>query len=56
MQVVLTGFNEILFCFIQSKTVCRYGCTYFLAAPVLVCEDVMSICVGHYLNRCIRWW
>ena len=30
-----------LFCFGQVKTVCRYGCIYFLAALVLVCVDVM---------------
>ena len=31
-----------LFCFVQAKTLCRYGCMYFLAALVLVCVDVMS--------------
>ena len=25
-----------LFCFVQAKTVCRYGCIYFLAALVRV--------------------
>ena len=30
-----------LFCFVQAKTVCRYGCIYVLAALVLVCVDVM---------------
>ena len=30
-----------LFCFVQAKTVCRYGCMYFLPALVLVCVDVM---------------
>ena len=30
-----------LFCFIQAKTLCMYGCIYFLAAFVLVCVDVM---------------
>ena len=30
-----------LFCFVQAKTLCRYGCIYFLAAFVLVCVDVM---------------
>ena len=28
-------------CFVQEKTVCRYGCMYFLAALVLVCVDVI---------------
>ena len=31
----------ILFCFDQAKTLCKYGCKYFLAALVLVCVDVM---------------
>ena len=30
-----------LFCFVQAKTVCSYGCMHFLAAFVLVCVDVM---------------
>ena len=37
VQVVLSGFSMILFCFVQAKTECRYGCMYFLAAVV----DVM---------------
>ena len=41
MQVVLSGFSMILFCFVQAKTLCRYGCIYFLAALVPVCVDVM---------------
>ena len=41
VQVVLSGFNVRLFCFVQAKTLCRYGCMYFLAALVLVCVDVM---------------
>ena len=28
-------------CFVQAKTLCRYGCMYFLAALVLVCVDVI---------------
>ena len=42
VQVVLSGFSTRLFCFVQAKTVCRYGCMYFLAALVLGCVDVMS--------------
>ena len=30
-----------LFCFVQTKTLCRYSCMYFLVAIVLVCVDVM---------------
>ena len=41
VQVVLSGFIKRLFCFVQGKTLCRYGCRYFLAALVLVCVDVI---------------
>ena len=30
MQVVLSGFSMRLFCFVQTKTLCRYGCIYLL--------------------------
>ena len=30
-----------LFCFVQAKTLCRYGCMYFLASLMLVCVAVM---------------
>ena len=43
VQVVLSGFSMRLFCFVQAKTFCRYGCIYFLAALVLLCVDVMVI-------------
>ena len=38
VQVVLSGFSVR---FVQTKTLCRYGCMYFLAVLVLVCVDVM---------------
>ena len=41
VQVVLSGFSMRLFCFIQAKIFCIYGCRYFLTALVLVCVDVM---------------
>ena len=41
VKIVLPGFSMSLFCFVQAKTLCRYGCMYFLAAVVLVCVDVM---------------
>ena len=41
VQVVLSGFSMRLFCSVQAKTFCRYGCIYFLAALVLVCVDVI---------------
>ena len=40
-QVVLSGFSVRLFCFVHAKTLCRYGCMYFLAALVLVCVYVI---------------
>ena len=42
VQLVLSGFSKRLFCFVQEKTVCRYGCIYLLAALVLVYVIVMS--------------
>ena len=41
VQVVLSGFSVRLFCFVQEKTLCRYGCMYLFAALVRVCVDVM---------------
>ena len=41
MQVVLSEFSVRLFCFVQTKTLCRYGCMYFWVALMLVCVDVM---------------
>ena len=41
VQVVLSGFSVRLFCFVYAKTLCRYGCMYFLAALVPVCVNVM---------------
>ena len=38
-RVVLSGFSARLFCFVQAKTLCRYGGMYFIAALVRV--DVM---------------
>ena len=41
LQVVLSGFSMRLFCFVQTKTKCRYGSRYFLDALVFVCVYVM---------------
>ena len=41
VQVALSGFSKRLFCFVQGKTLCRYGCMYFFAAFVLVCVDLI---------------
>ena len=46
VKFVLSGFSVRLYCFAQAKTVCRYGCMYFLAALVLVCVDVMVMSSG----------
>ena len=43
VQLVLSGFSMRLLCFVQAKTLCMYGCMYFLAARVLVCVDVMML-------------
>ena len=59
VQVVLSGCSMGLFCFVQAKTFCVYGCIYFLASLMLVCVcgcDGDVICVGHDLNRCTGWW
>ena len=57
VQVVLSGFSVRLYCFVQAKTLCRYGCMYFFPALVLVCGcDGDVICVGHDLNWCSWWW
>ena len=37
VQIILSGFSVRLFGFVQAKTVCRYGCMYFIPALVLVC-------------------
>ena len=36
-----SGFSVRLLCFVRAKTVCRYGCMYFLTSLVLVCVNVM---------------
>ena len=44
LQVGLSGFSVRLLCFVQAKTLCRYGCMYFLAAFVFVLGCVVSVC------------
>ena len=47
VQIVLSGFSVRLLCFVQAKTLCRYGCMCVLTAFVLVCTcDGDVICVG----------
>ena len=57
VQVVLSGFSMRLFCFVQAKTLCMYGCIHVFLGCTRACVcrcDV--ICVGHDLNRCSGWW
>ena len=57
VQVVLSGFSVRLFCFVQVKTLFRYGCMDFGCTRACVCRcDGDVICVGHDLNRCTGWW
>ena len=37
VQVVFFGFSVRLLCLVQTKTLCRHGSMYFLAALFLVC-------------------
>ena len=41
VHVLLSGFIVRLYCFVQAKTLSRYGYMYFLAVLVLVCVAVM---------------
>ena len=54
VQVVLSGFSVRLFCVVQAKTLCRYGCMYFLAALVLVCVDVMVMSPAYAVVVCLQ--
>ena len=37
VQVFLSGFSKRLFCFVQAKTLYRYGCMYFLCDVFCFC-------------------
>ena len=56
MQVVLSGFNVVLFCpgknFMYLWLYVFLGCT---CACVCRCDGDV-ICVDHDLNRCSGWW
>ena len=43
VQVVLSGFSMRLFCFVQAKSLCKYGCMYLLAALMIGWVDVMMM-------------
>ena len=46
LQVVLSGFSVRLFCFVQTKPFCMYGCMYFLAVVVVLPSPLTLVCVG----------
>ena len=50
VQVVLSGFSARLFCFVQTKSVCRYVCLYFFTSLVLVCLEVMVISTAYAMT------
>ena len=50
VQVVLSGFSKRLFCFVQVKTLCRYGCIYLLAALVHVCVELMVMSSAYVMT------
>ena len=53
VQVVLSGFSRRLFCFVQAKTLSRYGCMYsqlwspYLLKHVYFIEKVQSAFTKH---------
>ena len=53
VQVGFSGFSVRLFCYVQAKVLCMYGCIYLLAELVVVCGlcDGDINCVVHDLNR-----
>ena len=58
VQDVFSGFSMRVFCFVQAKTLYRYGCMYiFGCTHTCVCGcDVVCDVVDHDLNRCTEWW
>ena len=42
VQVVLSGISMRLFCFVQAKTLCMYGCIYYPSALAPMCVDAMA--------------
>ena len=53
LQVVLSGFSMILFCFVQAKTLCRYGGMYWLhcLAVSLKCKCQIKWVKGRHLVK-----
>ena len=57
VQVVLSGFSNRLFCFVQAKTVWVWLYVFLGSTRTFVCGcDCDFICIGHDLNRCTGWW
>ena len=50
VQVIVSGFSVSLFCFVQAKSLYKYGCMYFLAALVLLCVDVMVMSSAYVIT------
>ena len=50
VQVILSGVSARLFCIVQTKTLYRYGCMYFLVSLVLVCVDVMVMSYAYAMT------
>ena len=48
-----------LLCLVQAKSLCRYGCMYFLAALVLVYADAMvvifNVCSAVTVECCLLY-
>ena len=54
VQVVLSGFNKRLFCFVQAN--CVYVWLYVFIGCTRACGcDGDVVCVGHDLNLCTGW-
>ena len=51
VQVVLSGFSVRLFCFVQTKTLCRYGCMYFFAALLLLLFAFQSMFISIWVSH-----
>ena len=55
VQVVLSGFSVRLFCFVQAKPLCKYGCILYLGCTRACGYDGDVVCVCHDLNQCTGW-
>ena len=51
VQVILSGIIIIFLCCVQSKTLCKNGCMYYLAAVMVVCMDVIIMSSADLVQR-----